>query len=286
LPAGYLQKVYYSTTGAALPRYDPNDFYQILQIQSSVNSSYNALAFQLDHRYQHGLSLLTNVTWSHALDGNPYESTVVPSFTLTDPQNPRSDYGNSATDVRIRYVGAMIYQPQTHFHGLEDLVLGGWRIAPLVQLQTGLPYSPTISSTLKEVAVNGVGPAYLASTAGSNPDGSGSSSTRVPWIGRDSYNYPKTAVFDLRLGKNFSLPTVSRFGLTGEPRLEIFAELFNVMNHQNITGLTTEAYTLSSSGPSYTPQLAPYASFGTYTSSNSNYTYSPRQLQVSARLHF
>jgi len=285
LPAGYQQKVYYSTTGGTLPRYDKN-YYQLLQIQSSVNSSYNALAIQVDHRYQNGLSLLTNVTWSHALDENPYESTVVPSFTLSDPQNPRSDYGNSATDVRIRYVAAVVYQPQTHFHGLENIALGGWRIAPLVQLQTGLPYSPTISSTLKEVAVNGVGPSYLASTAGSNPDGSGSASTRVPWIARDSYNYPKTAVFDLRLGKNFSLPTVNRFGFNGEPRLEIFAELFNVMNHQNITGVTTEAYTLASAGPTYVPQLTPYSSFGTYTSSDSNYTYSPRQLQISARLHF
>jgi hypothetical protein len=285
LPTGYQQKVYYSTIGKALPRYDPN-FYQLLQIQSSVNSSYNALAFQVDHRLQHGFSLLTNFTWSHALDENPYESTVVPSFTLSDPQNPRSDYGNSATDVRLRYVGAVIYQPQTHFHGVENIALGGWRISPLVQIQTGLPYSPTISSTLKEVNVNGVGPSYLASTAGSNPDGSGASSTRVPWIARNSYNYPKTAVFDMRLSKNFYLPQIHSFGLSSEPRLEFLVELFNVMNHQNITGLNTEAYTLSDSSPSYTPQLTPYAAFGTYTSSNSNFTYSPRQLQIAARLHF
>ena len=283
LPTNYQQKVYYNSS-AALARIDPA-YYQILQIQSSVNSSYNALAFQVDHRYEHGLSLLTNFTWSHGLDENPYESTVVPGFTLTDPANPRSDYGNSATDVRLRYVGALVYEPQTHFHGYKQQLLGGWRIAPLVQLQTGLPYSPTISSTLKEVAGNGgIGTVYLANTAGSNPNGSGSSSTRVPWIARDSYNYPKTAVFDLRLGKNFYIPASAIH--MDRLRLEIFAEAFNVMNHQNITGLTTEAYTLGSSSPSYTAQLTPYANFGTYTNSNSNYSYSPRQMQVTARLHF
>jgi hypothetical protein len=284
LPANYLQKVYYSSTGAASARIDTN-YYQLLQIQSSVNSSYNALAFQVNHRYEHGLSVLTNFTWSHALDENPYESTVVPSFTLNDPSNPRSDYGNSATDVRLRYVGAVIYEPQTHFHGVEKALLGGWRISPIVQLQTGLPYSPTISSTLKQVVVIGVGKEFLYSTAGGNSNGSGSTSTRVPWIPRNSYNYPKTAVVDMRLSKNFYLPSIHLFGKNSEPRIEFLTELFNVMNHQNITGLTTEAYTLSNNAADIA-QLTAYANFGTYTSSNSNFTYSPRQLQLAARFHF
>ena len=132
---------------------------------------------------------------------------------------------------------------------------------------------------MKEVAANGgVGTVYLANTAGSNINGSGSTSTRVPWVGRDSYNYPKTAVFDFRLSKNFYLPRFHHYGVYSEPRLEILTELFNVMNHQNITGLTAEAYTLSSTAANgFVPQLAPYLQFGTYTSSNSNFTYSPRR---------
>jgi outer membrane receptor protein involved in Fe transport len=261
-------------------------YYQILRVQSSVNSSYNALAFQVDHRYSRGFSLLTNFTWSHALDENPYESTVVPSYTLTDPTNPRADYGNSATDVRLRYVGTLIYEPQTTFRGLKQQVLGGWRIAPLVQLQSGLPYSPTIStSSFKTATVSGY--ASPQTLAGSGVNGAGSGSTRVPWIARDSYTYPKTAVLDLRIGKNFYLPNVHRFGLNSEPRLEFFAEMFNVMNHQNITGLTTEAYSLGDVRTATIQQtLTPYSGFGTYTNSNSNYTYSPRQLQIAARLHF
>jgi hypothetical protein len=266
-------------------RPNPN-YYQILRVQSSVNSSYNALAFQVDHRYQHGLSLLTNITWSHALDENPYESTVVPSYTLSDPTNPRADYGNSATDVRLRYVGAVVYEPQTHFHNLlMKEALGGWRIAPLVQAQTGLPYSPTISSSSVKTVVLSNG--TTGTLAGTGINGSGSGSTRVPWIARDSYFYPKTAVFDLRLSKNFYLPHFEHFGVNSEPRLEIFTELFNVMNHQNITQLNTEAYTLGTvKGAAITQTLTPYAGFGQYTNSNSNYTYSSRQLQIAARLHF
>jgi hypothetical protein len=75
-------------------------------------------------------------------------------------------------------------------------------------------------------------------------------------------------------------------GLNSQPRFELLVELFNVMNHQNITGLTSEAYTLSSTKSAYIPQLTRYNNFGTYTNSNSNFTYSPRQLQIAARLHF
>jgi len=281
-PTGFQEKFFLTGTR-------PNPaYFQILEVQSSVNSSYNALAFQVDHRYQHGLSLLTNVTWSHALDENPYESTVVPSFNLSDPTNPRSDYGNSNTDVRIRYVAAIVYQPQTHFHGWEKIALDGWRIAPLVQLQTGLPYSPTISySALKTVTLS---TGATGTLAGTGINGAGSGSTRIPWVSRNNSYYPKTAVADLRIGKNFSLPAFNHFGISGEPRFEVFAELFNVMNHQNITGLITEAYTLTDVGTGTAANpvqtLTPFPTYGTYTSSDSNYTYSPRQLQVSARLHF
>jgi hypothetical protein len=254
-------------------------YYQILQVQSSVNSSYNALAFQVNHRFEHGFSLLTNFTWSHALDENPYESTVVPSYSLTDPTNPRADYGNSNTDVRHRYVGALVYQPDTHFHGILQQALGGWRIAPLVQIQNGLPYSPTISSSsFKTVTLND---GTIGTLAGTGINGAGSGSTRVPWIGRNSYTMPKTAVFDLRLGKNFYIPDIPH--LPGA-RLEFFAEVFNVMNHQNITAVTSEAYTLSDVKNVQT--LTPYSAFGTYTNSNSNYTYSDRQVQIAGRLHF
>jgi len=275
-PTGFQQKFFLTGT-----RPNP-DYYQVLEVQSSVNSSYNALAFQVDHRFEHGFSLLSNFTWSHALDENPSESTGVPSYNLSDPTNPRADYGNSATDVRHRFVAAMVYQPQTNFHTrLLQQALGGWRIAPLVQIQNGEPYSATISSSsFTKVTLNDGSTGTLA---GTGVNGAGSGSTRVPWLARDSYTYPKTAVVDLRLGKNFYLPT---FFSMAEPRLEVFAEVFNLMNHQNITSLTTEAYTLSDVTGSVIQTLAPYNNFGTYTNSNSSYTYSDRQLQIAARLHF
>jgi hypothetical protein len=88
----------------------------------------------------------------------------------------------------------------------------------------------------------------------------------------------------MRFGKNFYLPTIANMA---GMRLELFAEVFNVMNHQNITAITTEAYTLGDvKNVPITQTLTPYQNFATYTNSSSNYTYSPRQVQIAARLHF
>jgi hypothetical protein len=66
-------------------------------------------------------------------------------------------------------------------------------------------------------------------------------------------------------------------------RLELLGEVFNLMNHQNITNVSNDAYTLSSTtGTSLTSATG----FGTYTNSNSNWAYSSRQMQIAVRLHF
>ena len=284
----FLQPVAGSAPAGTYTR--PNPAYgQILKVMSNVNSSYNAMAVQANHRYEHGFSLMANYTWAHSLDDNPYMSTVVPSFNALDPTDLALEHGNSSLDVRHRFVFAAVYQPQTHFHGVKDYLLGGWRIAPIVQLQSGLPYTPYIAGSVSGLTVpigtDGCTTA-LVNTPGSTVcnvspaykglNGSGSSADRLPWIGRNTYNRPKTAVFDARLGKNFYFNAPHFEGV----RLELFAEMFNLMNHQNITGITDEAYSLSGTS------LTPYATFGQNTNSNSNYTYSPRQMQIAVRLHF
>jgi hypothetical protein len=278
----YTTRVYLQPAGAATQT-RPNPAYgEILDVRSNVNSSYNALAVQLNHRYEHGIELLMNYTLSHALDDNSYLSTSVPTYTAYDPNNLSLEHGNSALDVRQRFVFAAIYQPQTHFHGVKDKVIGGWRISPIIQMQTGLPFTPTVSGTAGSLTVPdgtdgctaAVGCTAIIAYDGLN--GSGSSADRLPWIDRNTYHYPKTAVVDGRLGKSFFInaPHFDRL------RLEVFGEVFNIMNHQNITGIVNEAYSLAST------TLTQQANFGTYDNANSNYTYSPRQIQLAARLHF
>jgi hypothetical protein len=260
--------VYTTTLFTGTNRPNPN-YGDILEIASNVNSAYNALAVQLNRRYSHGLSILSNFTWSHAFDFNPYIGTGVPTFNVFDPTDLRKEYGNSSLDVRHRFVFAGIYQPPVHVDGWKKYLADGWRIAPVIQIQNGLPYTPHVSggTSLGEFkSINGVG----------------SSADRIDILGRNQVTMPKTANVDLRVGKNFYLPD-SRFG---SYRLEIFAEAFNLMNHQNITSVSDGAYSISS-GSGTTPNTLNFVqNYGTYLNSNSNNIYSQRQMQLSARLHF
>jgi hypothetical protein len=252
-------------------RINPN-YGNILRIASNVNSSYNALAAQLNKRYNNGFSLLSNITWSHALDYNPYIGTGVPTYNVLDPNDLSKEYGNSSLDVRLRGVFAAVYQPQTHFQGWKDYVLGGWRVSPLVQMQTGLPFTAEVSGYPNTTASGFRGIA-----------GTGSSADRIDDLRRNQFHRPNDVTADLRVSKNFYFD-VHHVGLD-RLRLELLGEVFNVANHQNITGEQVFAYVVptTTSGPNY---LNFQSNFGTYTNSNSNYTYTPRQIQLAARLHF
>ena len=299
----YNAKVFLAPATATSKNVRPNPAYgEILDVKSNVNSSYNALAVQINHPFEHGFSLMSNYTWSHSLDDNPYQSTVIPTFNALDPTDLKLEHGNGSLDIRQRFVFAAVYQPQTHFHGLTDKVFGGWRIAPIVQIQTGLPYTPYVAGSIAiwstknpnglsvPVGTDGCTTAIAASEQLPNGNcsvypaykglnGSGSSAARLPWIERNTYHYPKTAVVDARLGKNFFFDTPHFEHM----RLELLGEVFNIMNHQNITGIEDEAYTLSTTNGT---ALTPTSDFGTFTNSNSNWAYSSRQIQIAARLHF
>ena len=172
--------------------------------------------------------------------------------------------------------------------GWEKESFNGWGIAPVVQMQQGLPYSAGLSGSVSGTLYGGI-------------LGAGGTS-RVPDLDRNSFTMPKTATVDLRLSKSFTLSRGKE-----RYRFEIMGEAFNLLNHQNITSVNTTAYCASSSVPTGTPSTgiackpvqsapAPVSGvtdylianplFGTYLNSNSTTLQTPRQLQVAGRLYF
>jgi hypothetical protein len=271
----------------------PNSsYYNIYSLQSEVNSAYNALAVQLNKRFSGGLSFLSSFTWAHALDYNPYLATGFGStaYLPVDPEDRRQDYGNSNLNVKQRFVFAAHYDPRVNVTGYKKYLLDGWGVSPIVQIQDGLPYSATTSGTQTGAALAG-------------PLGAGGAA-RLPkfdFFGkleteRNIFTQPSTADFDMRVAKNFLLPSVGG----DRVRLEVFAELFNVFNHQNITSVSTGSYTICTRAgtagvaggcpnvtyPAGQGTLVFNSNFGTNNNSNSNAIYTPRQLQLAARLHF
>jgi hypothetical protein len=103
---------------------------------------------------------------------------------------------------------------------------------------------------------------------------------------------PNTSVIDLGLSKNFSIRE--------RATIELQAQAFNLLNHQNVTGVSSLGYTITTSGTVTVNGAAVACSaaapclnynggasgFGSITNADSNFAYSPRQIQLGVRLKF
>ena len=278
LPVGFQYTTKLFTNGVR-----PNNNYGvILDIASNVNSSYNALAAQITHRLNHGFSVLSSYTWSHALDFNPYIGTGVPTFNVFDPTNLRKEYGNSSLDVRNRFVFAAVYAPDFHLTGYKKYLGDGWRFAPIVQAQDGLPFTPSVSGSPTGLE-NAAGATLTPAFKGVN--GSGSSANRIDILGRNQFHNPDQYKVDARLSKNFNFDTPYR--LLAHTRLELLAEVFNLTNHQNITSTSHGLYAISAPQNSINANVLTFTpTFGTNLNSNNNQTWEDREIEIAARFHF
>jgi hypothetical protein len=144
---------------------DPR-FNSVDQIQSIAVSNYNGLTTSVQHRFNHGLQLQGNFTWSHALDevsnGGflPFTSdtNTSPEFPI-DPNNIRRMYGNADYDTRKYFSLSYVYEVPFRF-GPRPL-MQGWQLSGTAFARSGLPYT---------VTDNGVVSGLLAGTGYGNAD--------------------------------------------------------------------------------------------------------------------
>ncbi len=241
----------------------PNsNFGAMTNIFSGVNSSYNAFAIQLNHNMSHHVQFGANYTWAHALDYGQNESTFSDTNDLVNPSCLQCEYGTSSFDVRQRFTLNAVLDAPWNVKGFAGYLANGWELAPIFTAQTGLPYSLVTSGT----PTGGLG---------SSINGSGGAN-RILEVGRNTYRYPNTYVVDMRLSKSFQL--VERFNL------QFLAEVFNLANHPNVTGINSTGYIIGSAAG--VPTLTYNSPFGTVNNANSNFAYSTRQIQIGAKLRF
>ena len=120
-------------------------------------SHYNGvnLRFQTNNWGKTGLSIVSNYTWSHALDNlsstfseSSGGSNGVGNLGYLNAAIPSLDYGNSDFDVRQRYVLSMVWN-EPFFSGGKGWVgqvAGGWSIAPIFSARSGVPFTVSDST--------------------------------------------------------------------------------------------------------------------------------------------
>ena len=230
---------------------------------SNGNATYNALVAEIKNQGNKYVTFDANYTWSHALDFNQNQATTGlydTSYAYNPNGSLRVNYGNSSYNVPNRFVAyALAYLPgmDKGAYWLKALT-SGWTLSPLVTIQNGLPYSLGVSSYCGDCELSGLNGAGV--------------SNFVPQIGRNTYQYRAEKDLDVKLQKQFQFE--SKYSL------QLGVDGFNVFNHVNYTSILTTGYSLSGN------QLNYQSTFGTYTGANSNFVYTPRQIQLSARLQF
>ena len=249
----------------------PNiNFGSMTDIFSGPTSNYHALAVQFNHRMTKHIEFGSNLTWSHAIDYGVNNQTFSSTNATLVPGQIRLDKGNSLTNVPLRFVFDAVAEAPWHVNGWLGELANGWQISPIYQAQNGLPYSVRTSGSAPGGLSGGVN--------GSNGD------FRVPGFARNLFRQPNTQVMDLRLSK--FLTVRDRY------KLEFSGEGFNLFNHANVTAVQATAYFVGSealtAGSAVKSPTLEYNSgvYGTATNINSNFAYSPRQVQLGVRVSF
>jgi hypothetical protein len=115
-----------------------------MTIQESVsNSNYNGLWISAEKRFAKGLTFNTSYTFSKSIDNNSVGSS---NAQVQNFYNLRAEHALSDFDARHRFVLAGIYLLPLHWDhsGLTRRLAEGWSVSPIVNLQSGNPFSPII----------------------------------------------------------------------------------------------------------------------------------------------
>ena len=117
----------------------------ITQVESTGNSSYNALWMSMSRRFGRSLHISSYYTWSKSLD---YNSLSTQGIVVQNSYHLRGDRSPSDFDARHRFVVNASYELP-----LRRRLLKGWHMAALLQSQSGNPVNiVTTNSTVTGVA--------------------------------------------------------------------------------------------------------------------------------------
>lgn len=256
----------------------PNkNFGAMTEIFSGISSNYNALALQFNRRMTNHLQVMANYTWSHSLDFGQNASTFSDTNDLLSPTNIRAEYGNSIFNVPNRVVVSAVAESPWKVSGPLGYLTNDWQLSPIYAAQSGLPFSLQTSgtpsfSTSSVDPVTGDKTTITYNALGGSINGSGGR-RGIDVLGRNTFQLKRTINMDMRLSKKL------RFG--ERYSAEFLGEAFNIFNHMNITSANNTGYSINPG-----PSLGFNSPFGKPTNGNSNFAYTPRQVQAGFRFFF
>jgi hypothetical protein len=231
-------------------------------------SVYNSLQAELQKRTSYGLSFLASYTWEHDLGRGQHW--VNPDFYMAQKSNIG---GVPAQTFVLSYTYQLPFGQGEHFganwNRWTNAVLGGWELSGITSYNTGLPFNPTVTSTLDNG--NGDMPNRICNGTVSNPsiqEWFNPSCFAIPGrnqFGNSGFNIlygPSFEDWDMALMKNIHISESKYFQFRAE-----FYNTFNEVNFGQPNSLVCTA-----------------CATGTITGLASNYT--PRLIQFGLKLYY
>jgi hypothetical protein len=262
-------------------------FFSYLSNYSSSN--FNSLQVTLTKRYSQGLYLLAGYTYGHAIDTATSNLAGVPP----DSTDYAAERGNGDYDIRHRFTLSLTYDLPSR--KTKSQLLEGWQLTSILNFQTGMPYTLgdfgndisytgelndrwNMTGNPKDIhwspshplpyfdfsdaahsnaaclaQANALGTVDNLYYYGCYQEGSAvitpPADTTQGHMGRNIFTGPGFANWDFSLSKMFRIGERVKFQLRGE--------VFNILNHTNFAGLSTDLSSPNSVGTVvYTPDIA------------------------------
>ncbi len=199
------------------------NFNRIDLFESTGDSRYHGLAFQLQRRFHKGWQFLATYTFSRARDNKPDQTAVVPGNAGDDAKivfnqlNISEDWGISDLDIPHRFVFSSVREFGTFTkskNGFLRALLSNYTFSSITQINSGVPYSAMVGADL-------------------NNDNN-RFNDRVPGIPRNGFRARAFWQSDMRITRTIN------FG--ERMRLRLIAEGFNMTNRTNVLSPNINKY--------------------------------------------
>jgi outer membrane receptor protein involved in Fe transport len=283
------------STGAFSDRLDPR-YNAVNYVESSANSSYNALQVEVQKRFSEHFFVNAAYTWSHSLDDSSDVLAVLVNDTSAQ-QNPNDNHNNRASsqfDVRqtlaITHTWEMPFLLNSKNHLVRTL-LAGWALAGIASVRSGFPVNifagSTVGGLTDPLQYLGSGnnvdrPNVASSITNFNPQPAGSAAapsgtSAVNGVQVSNYaqslglsqpllgNYGTLGRNVLRLNgqTNFDWSIYKNFHISEKVNFQLRGEYYNIFNEHAFLSMTSSNITSTAFGqynqvsqPSRNAQLA------------------------------
>ena len=128
------------------------------------NTNYNALQAKLEQRFTQGLSFLVSYTRSKLIDeaSSVFDASIltgpIANFPVADSFNRKLERDLSSGDIPNVFAASFTYDlpfgKGRRFNpgGITGTILGGWELAGVIQLQSGIPLAVTQATNFNAFA--------------------------------------------------------------------------------------------------------------------------------------